>query len=84
MSAAKGLVSLSPALQAVAGTVKTTRPQVMKGVWAYIKDKNLQQPDKKTVINCDPAMKAVFGQDQIHMTHVMKGIQPHMTKIEAN
>jgi upstream activation factor subunit UAF30 len=44
-----------------------SRPQTVKKIWAYIRAKDLQDPNDKRQIRCDEAMRAVFKQDKIHM-----------------
>lgn len=76
----KPLVNLSAELAAVVGTNSTTRQEALKGVWAYIKANDLQDPMKKREIIPDDKLRAVFGQDRATMYEVMKLMGPHMTK----
>jgi len=52
---------LSTALSQVVGTDILPRPQVVKGLWVYIKQHNLQDPNNKRNILCDPKLQAVMG-----------------------
>jgi len=44
-----------------------SRPQVVKKIWEYVKERNLQNPDDKRQIMCDEKLQAVFKQDSVHM-----------------
>ena len=46
---------------------KMSRPQVVKHIWDYIKEKGLQNPTDKREILCDDKMKSIFGVDKIGM-----------------
>ncbi len=76
----KPLVNLSAELAAVVGSSSITRQEALKGVWAYIKANNLQDPMKKREIVPDEKLRAVFGKDRATMYEVMKLMGPHMTK----
>lgn len=66
---------LSPELKAIIGKDKETRSNVLKGVWKYIRDNNLQDPNnKKTVIN-DEAMKKVFQSDTITFSDIIVSVR---------
>ena len=54
--------TLSADLAAVVGATKLSRPKVVKGLWVYIKEHNLQDPSDKRQILCDAALRRVFGQ----------------------
>lgn len=51
---------LSEDLSNVLGTSKLSRPQVVKQLWAYIKDNHLQNPDDKRQILCNEKLQAIF------------------------
>lgn len=51
---------LSSELEAVIGVEKSSRPQVVKQLWTYIKDNNLQNPDDKRQILCDAKLQELF------------------------
>lgn len=44
-----------------------SRPQTVKKIWEYVKERDLQNPDDKRQIICDEPMKAVFKQESVHM-----------------
>ena len=77
----KPMVNLSSELAAVVGSSSMTRQEALKGVWAYIKANNLQDPIKKREIVPDEKLRAVFGKDRATMYEVMKLMSPHMTKM---
>ena len=49
------------------GVTQLSRPQAVKHIWVYIKDKNLQNPNDKREIICDEKMKNIFHLDKIGM-----------------
>ena len=44
-----------------------SRPQAVKHIWVYIKEKDLQNPADKREIICDDKMKKIFNVDKIGM-----------------
>lgn len=57
----------SEALGDVVQAPKLSRPQVVKQLWVYIKENELQNPSNKREIICDTKLKAVFGVEKIDM-----------------
>ena len=51
---------------------KLSRPQVVKQLWVYIKENELQNPENKREILCDVNLRAVFGVDKIDMFRMNK------------
>lgn len=51
---------------------KSSRPQVVKHLWAYIKTNSLQNPSNGREILCNADLKAVFGVDKIDMFRMNK------------
>ena len=49
-----------------------SRPQVVKQLWVYIKDNNLQNPANKREILCDDNLRPVFNADKIDMFKMNK------------
>lgn len=72
---------LSDELQAVVGKKKANRPEIMKGLWKYIKAENLQDPDDKRTIVFDEKFAAVFGGKKCDMFFLAKGISKHLKRI---
>ncbi|KAI9874595.1 MAG: hypothetical protein M1830_009579 [Pleopsidium flavum] len=61
-------MALSAALSVLLdGETTLSRPQTVKRIWAYVREKDLQDPNDKRQIRCDEPMRAVFKQDKIHM-----------------
>mmetsp|Transcript_30253 Transcript_30253/g.66108 ORF Transcript_30253/g.66108 Transcript_30253/m.66108 type:complete len:87 (-) Transcript_30253:147-407(-) len=79
-SATTLLYKVSPALRKVINADEATRPAVVKGVWNYIKENNLQDPKVKGVIVNDASMQAVFGKTSMKNTDIFGGIGKHMEK----
>ncbi|KAF9157008.1 hypothetical protein BG015_008511 [Linnemannia schmuckeri] len=64
------------------GRIEMPRHQVVKFLWAYIKENNLQDEKDKRDINCDDKMKALFGLDKINCFSMNKYIGAHLIKPE--
>jgi len=72
--------SLSEELAAVVGTKKSTRPQVIKKLWAYIKAHKLQDAKNRRMINPDNKLGAVLGKKQINMLKMAGALNKHIKK----
>lgn len=73
-------MKLSDELQAVVGEDSLPRGQVMKKMWKYIKDNDLQNPENKRNIFADDKLRPIFdGQDEITMFEMTKLVSQHMT-----
>ncbi|XP_011001193.1 PREDICTED: upstream activation factor subunit spp27-like isoform X3 [Populus euphratica] len=72
------LSSLSPQLQAVVGVPELARTEVVKKLWAYIRDNNLQDPKNRKKIKCDEALRAVFHVNSIDMFQMNKALSKHI------
>lgn len=70
---------LSPELARVVGRQILPRPRVVKHLWGYIREHDLQDPaDKRTVI-CDAKLKLVMGgEDTVTIFSMQKHITPHL------
>lgn len=75
---------LSPALSNVCGgEAILSRPQVVKAVWAYIKDQQLQDPMDKRTIVCDDALKAIFeGLQSVTCFSMNKFFGKHLEQLD--
>ena len=62
----------SDPLSAVLAVEKMSRPQVVKKLWEYIRQHELQNPSNKKEIICDDALRAVFSVDKIDMFRMNK------------
>ena len=69
MSVVRVRFQLKPndALATVVGTEQVAHPQVIKKLWDYIKEQNLQDPANKRSINADAKLLPVFGKPQVTM-----------------
>jgi len=73
-------LNLSPELQAVIGAGPESRGQVMKKVWAYIKENNLQNPANKRNIFADEKLLPLFGgKKEVTMFEMTKLLSAHLT-----
>jgi chromatin remodeling complex protein RSC6 len=55
---------------------------VVKKIWGYIKERNLQVPEDKRQIRCDERMQAVFKQDKVHMFTMNKILGNQLYDVE--
>ncbi|KAF2725477.1 SWIB-domain-containing protein [Polychaeton citri CBS 116435] len=75
---AKKPMILSEPLSAMLGETSLSRPQTVKKIWQYVKERELQEPTDKRQIRCDEAMRAVFRQDKVHMFTMNKLLATHL------
>ncbi|XP_047980857.1 protein TRI1-like [Salvia hispanica] len=70
---------VSPDMQAfLGGATEFPRTQVLKEIWAYIKQHNLQDPADKKVIVCDEKLKKIFGgKDRVGFLEIAGLLNPH-------
>jgi len=73
---------LSEELQAVIGKKKANRPEIMKGLWIYIRKHELQDPNDKRTIVFDEKFVAVFGGKKCDMFYLAKGISKHLRRVD--
>ena len=56
------------------------RSEVVKKLWVYIKEHNLQDPANKRNINADEALKKVFGgKETVNMFEMTKLVSAHLS-----
>ena len=68
-------------LAKIIGNKAMPRTEIVKKLWAYIKKHDLQDKEKKTMINADEAMKAFFdGAEQLSMFAMNKQVSAHIVK----
>ncbi len=73
-------MKLSADLEAVVGAGPMPRSEVVKGLWAYIKKHNLQDPANKRNINADDKLKKVFdGKGTVNMFEMTKLVSKHLS-----
>lgn len=71
-------MALSPELSQVVQTNLCSRPQVVKLMWKYIKESELQDPTDKRKIICDEKLRALFKKRMYTAGHQRSTIQ-HFT-----
>lgn len=69
----------SQELHNLLGLEKITRPHMMKVLWKYIKQNNLQNPQNKREILPDPKLAAVVGSSPISMFHLGGALGKHLS-----
>lgn len=69
---------LSGPLSEMLGESQLSRPQTVKKIWAYVKERDLQDPQDKRQIRCDDRMRAVFKQERVHMFTMNKLLAAHL------
>ena len=68
------------ALAKVIGSEKTSRPQAVKKMWAYLKEKGLQNPANWRIILADELLLPVFGgRKEITMFQLAGLINEHLS-----
>nr|XP_043621148.1 SWI/SNF and RSC complexes subunit ssr3-like [Erigeron canadensis] len=66
------------------GRTEIPRTEVLKVIWAHIKEHNLQDPANKRVIVCDEKLKKIFGErDTVGFLEIAGLISPHFRKVES-
>ncbi|MBI2025386.1 hypothetical protein HYT04_01195 [Candidatus Kaiserbacteria bacterium] len=72
-------LNLSADLEAVVGKGPLPRTEVVKKLWEYIKQNNLQNPANKRNILADDKLKAIFGgKGEVTMFEMTKLVSAHM------
>ncbi len=72
-------LNLSAELEAVVGKGPLPRTEVVKQLWVYIKNNNLQNPQNKRNILADEKLKAIFGgKGEVTMFEMTKLVSAHM------
>ncbi|KAF7004002.1 hypothetical protein CFC21_019265 [Triticum aestivum] len=74
--------AISPELQTVVGETAMSRTQIVKQLWAYIRQNNLQDPDDKRKIICNDELRIVFGTDSTDMFKMNKLLAKHITPLD--
>ncbi|KAI3702355.1 hypothetical protein L6452_28091 [Arctium lappa] len=63
------------------GKPEISRSLALKEIWAYIKEKELQEPTNRKVIVCDEKLKTIFGgKERVGFLQVSGLISPHFLK----
>ncbi|KAK7871514.1 hypothetical protein R5R35_010230 [Gryllus longicercus] len=69
--------NLSPELAAVVGQDSMARHEVVRKVWAIIKERNLYDPKNKQFAICDDELMKVFGVKRFRTFGMMKYLKNH-------
>jgi chromatin remodeling complex protein RSC6 len=72
--------AVSPELQAIIGTKKMSRPQIVKHLWVYIKAKKCQDTKNKRMIVPDAKLSEIFGKKPIDMLKLATHLNKHIIK----
>ena len=73
-------MNVSEELAAVVGKGPIPRSEVVKKLWVYIKEKDLQDPKNKRNINADENLKKVFGgKAVVNMFEMTKLVSKHLS-----
>ncbi|KAI3665725.1 hypothetical protein L6452_44355 [Arctium lappa] len=78
------LCSLSPQLQQFTGAPELARTEVVKQLWIYIREHNLQDPANKRNILCDEPLRELFGVDSIDMFQMNKALAKHIWPLNSD
>lgn len=70
-------MQLSPELASLMGEETLPRHEVVKKVWALIKERNLYDPKNKQFAICDADLLKVIGVKRFRTFGMMKYLQPH-------
>jgi upstream activation factor subunit UAF30 len=67
-------------LAAIVGNEPTTRADLTKRIWAYIRKNDLQDSENRRQINADEKLKKVFGgKDQVSMFEMTRLVNQHVS-----
>jgi SWI/SNF-related matrix-associated actin-dependent regulator of chromatin subfamily D len=73
--------TLSPALQSIVNKQFDSKPQLIMGIWQYVKMHKLQDPEDKRVIRCDETLKAAFEKDSITFSALPDLLATHLSPL---
>ncbi|PWA76674.1 DEK, C-terminal [Artemisia annua] len=74
--------ALSPQLQKLIGEPEMARTEVVKKIWVYIKEKDLQNPKDKRKILCDDTLHEIFRVKSINMFQMNKALTKHIWPLD--
>jgi upstream activation factor subunit UAF30 len=68
----------SKELAAVVGSEPLPRGEVVRKVWDYIKQHDLQNPENRREILADAKLQAIFGKSKVNMFEMNKHLVQHL------
>ncbi|KAL3621182.1 hypothetical protein CASFOL_036094 [Castilleja foliolosa] len=74
--------ALSPQLQKICGVAELSRTEVVRKIWAYIKEHNLQNPKNRRQILCDESLHGIFRVKSIDMFQMSKELSNHIWPLD--
>ncbi|KAF3327612.1 SWIB/MDM2 domain containing protein [Carex littledalei] len=77
------ICGVSPELQKIVGETAMSRTQIVKMLWAYIRENNLQDPDDKRKIICNDPLKILFDTDSTDMFKMNKLLSKHIIPLDS-
>ncbi|XP_052625370.1 upstream activation factor subunit spp27 isoform X1 [Lactuca sativa] len=78
------LCTLSPQLQKFIGVPELARTEVVKQMWGYIREHDLQDPANRKNIRCDEALRELFEVDTIDMFQMNKALAKHIWPLNSD
>ncbi|KAI3717039.1 hypothetical protein L1987_68354 [Smallanthus sonchifolius] len=78
------LCSLSPQLQKFIGVPELARTEVVKQLWSYIREHDLQDPANRRNIRCAEPLRELFGVDTIDMFQMNKALAKHIWPLNSD
>ena len=69
----------SDKLAVVVGSKPLPRTEVVKKLWQYIKNHDLQDKKNRRNINADANLKPIFGKSQVSMFEMTKLVSKHLS-----
>ncbi|XP_075514923.1 uncharacterized protein LOC142549714 isoform X1 [Primulina tabacum] len=78
------LCKLSPELEKFTGVPELARTEVVKQLWSYIRENNLQDPTNRRNIICDDALRNLFAVDSIDMFQMNKALTKHIWQLDTS
>ncbi|HKR03490.1 MAG TPA: SWIB/MDM2 domain-containing protein [Bacteroidia bacterium] len=77
-------MEIGEALQPIVGKEPLARTEVTKKMWAYIKEKGLQDKKEKRTIHSDENLKKIFGgKKTVSMFELTKLVNKHLTMVKV-
>merc|ERR1712036_211652 len=72
------VMNVSAPLADIIGVKRASRPQAIKGLWAYIKKHDLQDRNQKQYFTPDAKMEKVFGKSKMKAIHMSKFLSANL------